>query len=150
MLKRKTPLKSDPNKIYAWKQRTAKPLKRVKSSIGRTGARLLDEMAYSCGRTKFLTTHTICPVTGERTTQIHHSAKREGRWLLLQRYWIAVSDLGHKWIEENKTEAEKFGLMVRIRTNATEHISSLNAEGISLYEPLFYLTWKGNILVDLG
>lgn len=127
------PLKSNPDKIRAWKQRSNRRIKPKRS---------LDQSGYSISRATFLQQHPTCPVTGGETTQIHHSAKREGRWLLLQRYWIAVSAEGHQWIEENKNEAEKYGLMVRIREDATTHIASLQADGVNIFEPVFYKSWN--------
>lgn len=86
----------------------------------------------------------MCPITLGETTQVHHSAKREGRWLNLQRYWIAVSVEGHQIIEDNKKWAHGHGLMVRINETADEHIERLIAMGISLHDPLFYENWDGN------
>lgn len=105
-----------------WKQRSTK--------------RARQERVYNAGIPTFLAAHPICPVTGEQTTQIHHSAKRHGEWLNLQRYWIATSITGHRWIEDNKKEAEKYGLMVRITETYKEHVATL------LYrqqiQPIFY------------
>lgn len=147
------PLKSNPQKIREWQERSRKPLKRTefkkKSSKikPRSKARSLQEVAYSIGHRMFIEKHPVCPVTGEPTCQVHHSAKREGRWLNLQRYWIAVSHLGHIWIEENKREAETYGLMVRINHTAETEIKILEANGISLAEPLFYKHWDGKPLL---
>lgn len=94
----------------------------------------------------FLAAHPICPVTGERTNQVHHSAKREGRWLEISRYWIAVSALGHSFIEDRKTWAESHGLMVRISETCLVHMAKLVSEGTSLTDPVFYEKWDGEII----
>lgn len=107
----------------------------------RSTKRAKQERAYASSHTSFLAAHPVCPVTGERTVQIHHSAKREGRWLNLQRYWIAVSQEGHKWIEEHKEEAEKYSLMVRISETCSKHCDTLLKHGITdLFRPVFYIT----------
>jgi hypothetical protein len=142
---RKTPLRANPDKIREWQQRSRKPIARGKRVSRRAPKRSLEEASYSVGRSSFLAAHPICPVTGEGTTQIHHSAKREGRWLNIQRYWIAVSGRGHKWIEDNKKDAEGLNLMVRIRDTAAEHIAQLQAQGISISDPLFYQNWDGEV-----
>lgn len=98
-------------------------------------------------RPRFIASHRVCPVTGEPTTQIHHSAKREGRWLNLGRYFIAVSHRGHEYIESHKSWAENLGLMVRIREDAATHIAALILRGIDLNHPIFYDHWDGEILL---
>lgn len=98
-----------------------------------------DNSTYGVLRKEFLDKYTVCPVTGQRTTQIHHSAKRTGGWQNLTRYWIAVSLEGHAWIEANKREAETRGLMVRIVETYKDHVASLNERNISLTKPLFVI-----------
>lgn len=138
-LKRKTPLKRGSiEKNNDWKKRTAKPIP------ARAKKRVAQEKSYSSGRKLFIEAHPICPVTGGQSTQIHHSAKREGEWLNLQRYWIAVSHEGHEWIEANKREAEKLGLMVRIYDTYCAHVALLNYAEVSLTKPLFYEDWHGH------
>lgn len=139
-LKRKTPLKQNPDAIRAWKSRTACRLPQ------RSSKRACQETRYRGLHSEFLDRYQICPVTGERTNQVHHSAKREGGWLNLRRYWIAVSDIGHQIIEENKSWAETVGLMVRIRQTYDEHVNQLAQSGDLLDEPIFYTTWDGNSL----
>lgn len=147
-LKRNTPFRAkDPEKIkrqlHDWKARS-KRLSHV-SKVRRN-----QNAAYLDGRDDFLRCHTVCPVTGEPTTQIHHSAKREREWLNLQRYWIAVSAQGHAWIEDNKAEAEKFGLMVRIRETYAAHLIICFEENYSLTRPVFYDHWDGVPLFQKG
>jgi hypothetical protein len=108
--------------------------------------RSAEERVYLRLRPSFLALHPICPVTGERTSQVHHSAKRDGAWLLLQRYWIAVSSEGHRIIEDNKRWAEGVGLMVRIREPYATHCQVLRDEGLDLDHPIFYDNWNNKIL----
>ena len=131
-LKRKTPLRVDPEKIREWKNRSRTRIPQV--SKKRSG----QNRDYTVGRRAFLEEHCICPVTGERTTEIHHSAKRVGQWLNLKRYWIALSSKAHAWVEANKAEAEQAGLMVRISRNETyeEHIRNLG--DLCQETPIFY------------
>lgn len=132
-LKRKTPLRANPDKIKAWKNKPY--VWKVRSH-----KRSVEESAYRRGIGDFLRLYTICPVTGGRTNQVHHSAKRFGAWLNLRRYWIAVSTDGHAWIEANKREAEKLGLMVRINETYKDHVAILLKSGQSLDEPIYYKT----------
>lgn len=136
-------LRSNPDKIREWQLRSRSNLKRNKRVNHQKPRRTLEEMSYALSRTQFIAAHPVCPVSGRKTCQVHHSAKREGRWLLLQRYWIAVSSEGHQWIEDNKREAEKLGLMVRLNMTADEHIRSLQGSGINLFHPVFYEIWDG-------
>lgn len=136
-LMRKTPLRGNPDKVREWKQRTAKRLP------ARATRRAKQERAYSDDRPDFIRSHPICPVTGERTSQVHHSAKREGLWLNIKRYWIAVSNEGHRYIEDHKEWAETKGLMVRIRETAEAHLQRLSEEGVDIDRPVFYDTWNG-------
>lgn len=142
-------MKRDPQKYYEWKRRS-KPLARSAKRIrAKSESRGMQSAAYSIAHAGFLVLHPICPVTGEAATQIHHSAKREGRWLNLQRYWIAVSAAGHQYIEDHKTWAGEHDLMVRVRESASEHIAALQSEGVSLFDPVFYQNWDGQpILVN--
>jgi len=50
-----------------------------------------------------------CPVTGKPTTDVHHMKGRIGNLLLDERYWIALSREGHKYIEENPEWAKENG-----------------------------------------
>lgn len=136
-LMRKTPLRGNPDKIREWKQRTSQRLP------ARATRRAKQERTYSDDRPAFIRAYPLCPVTGKRTNQVHHSAKREGLWLNLKRYWIAVSDEGHRYIEDHKEWAETKGLMVRIREDAQVHIARLTAQGVALDRPVFYDTWNG-------
>jgi hypothetical protein len=145
MLRRKTPLRADPEKVRAWKERSRAKLKQTpfkKKTYKfkqRSSNRAIAEAAYKAGIADFLRCHPVCPVTRGATSQIHHSAKRNGGWLLLRRYWIAVSLEGHAWIEANKREAAKLRLMVRITETYKDHVARLEREGKSLTEPIYYV-----------
>ena len=145
MLRRKTPLRSNPQKTREWKERSRQKLKQTPFKKKhyefkqRSSKRASQETIYAQRSRAFVLAHHICPVTKGRTCQLHHSAKRSGEWLLLERYWIAVSADGHAWIEANKREAEKLGLMVRIKETYKEHVKQLLEQNKSLVEPIFYL-----------
>ncbi len=62
----------------------------------------------------------LCPVNGQATTDVHHMMGRVGfaddfarendiPLLLDERFWLAVSRSGHRWIEENPTQAKERG-----------------------------------------
>lgn len=135
-------IKRNIQKFYEWKRRTATRLKRSPIKSQRAPKRRTEETAYRKAIGQFLREHPTCPVTGEQTTQIHHSAKREGAWLNLQRYWIAVSSRGHEIIEANKRWASKVGLMVRIKDDYTTHVNNLVRQGVNLLTPIFYVDFQ--------
>lgn len=145
MIRRK-PLRADPEKVRAWQQKSRTRLKGSKLNP-RSKKRAKQEKQYSGGGGEFLKEHPICPVTGEQSTQIHHSAKREGEWLNLRRYWIGVSQEGHRLIEDNKRVAETIKLMVRIREDYRTHVQGLLEHGESLTIPIFYESWDGKPLI---
>lgn len=159
---RRSGLKVNPDKVRAWRERTrAKALAKLRARTtphyetkikSRTSRRARQETCYLQHVNQFLSEYDTCPVTGEKATQIHHSAKREGGWLNLRRYWIGVSQRGHELIERHKKLAERVGLMVRIRVPYRDHIQELLERGLSLTIPVFYDTWNGekleNIFVD--
>jgi hypothetical protein len=93
-----------------------KPINRVSKK------RQVQELQYAADRIIFLAKpeNKICPITRQPTTEIHHVRKRRGfadEWarlnniplLLDQRYWLAVSRIGHQKIEENPTWAYEKG-----------------------------------------
>ena len=47
----------------------------------------------------------FCPVTGFPATEVHHIIGRIGALLTDERYFLAVSTDGHRWIHENVKEA---------------------------------------------
>lgn len=151
MLRRKTPLKANPQKQREWQERSrikaaknaqTKPRSTLKKGVFKTqrsSDRAREESTYSTRAKAFLSLHRVCPVTGDSTDQVHHAAKRDGQWLLLERHWIALSAEGHAWVEANKKEAEKKNLMVRIFLTYHEYVDRLLKAGITdLQRPVFY------------
>lgn len=51
----------------------------------------------------------ICPITGGKTTEIHHKKGRIGKLLNDTRYWIALSREGHIKVELNPKWAKEYG-----------------------------------------
>lgn len=51
----------------------------------------------------------FCPVTGYPATEVHHINGRIGALLTDERYFLAVSTAGHRWIHENVKEARSKG-----------------------------------------
>lgn len=152
------PLTRNRDKLIAW-QRRSREKAALNASIRKadrpqlaklnrsSSQRRSQEAEYAIKRRAFLLNHPVCPVTGQPATQIHHCAKREGRWLLIIRYWVGVSLIGHAWIENNKADAERLGLMVRIRDHSDAHLQDLKQQDIDPNIPAFYLTWNGIPLV---
>jgi hypothetical protein len=99
------------------------PKKRIKQVSEK---RKLEDIIYKSERIKFLSLpeNQKCPVTGEKTTQIHHMRKRRGyadEWArenkvslyLDKRFWLAVSARGHEKIENNPQWAYEQGFSIR-------------------------------------
>lgn len=62
----------------------------------------------------FLAEHPRCQKCGDPSNQIHHKAGREGEWLTYSPFFMACCAPCHRFIEDNKTEAEKLGYIIRI------------------------------------
>ena len=73
--------------------------------------RMAQERQYLKDRVTFLLKkeNQKCPVTGGRTTDVHHKKGRIGSLLLDQRFWLAVSADGHVKIEKNPIWAKEKG-----------------------------------------
>ena len=91
---------SDNKKKNEGKQKTIKEFKPIPKISQK---RKIENAKYIVLRIEFLgkKENSICPVTGEKTTEIHHKKGRVGSLFLDIRYWLAVSRKGHKKIEEN-------------------------------------------------
>ena len=91
---------SDNKKKNEGKQKTIKEFKPIPKISQK---RKIENAKYIVLRIEFLgkKENSICPVTGEKTTEIHHKKGRVGSLFLDIRYWLAVSREGHKKIEEN-------------------------------------------------
>jgi hypothetical protein len=109
-LKRKTPLRGNPETIKAWKNRTAAPL----SQFSRK--RKTDAPVYSRKRNAFLSTHAYCQAlvpgfcTG-RSEDVHHKAGRTGTNYLDEETWLATCRRCHDWIHEHPNKAREKGLL---------------------------------------
>lgn len=134
-LKRKTPLRGNPEKIKEWKNRSRVRIAPVSKKRRR------QEVVYSADRRDFIRDHPICPLTGDATTEIHHSAHREGEWLNIKRFWIALSSRGHKWVTDNSRAATAAGLMYPVNPGMTAKtmLAYLEYEGIDPDVPVFYI-----------
>lgn len=108
------------NKKVDLKLKSPKPIKKVSDK------RKLEDIIYRSERIKFLSLpeNQICPITGQKTTQIHHKMKRRGYaddWArenkvslyLDKRFWLAVSHDGHEMIENNPDWAVDNGYSIR-------------------------------------
>lgn len=95
-------LKSDPKP----EKKEKKKKKRIRSLSVKREA---ENKIYLQKRKVFLEANTVCPVTGGRTTQIHHKKGRTGKLFLDIRFWLAVSAEGHKKIELNPEWAKEMG-----------------------------------------
>ena len=75
-----------------------------------------DNKIYAIERVAFLLEHPMCQVhiigCYNQSSQVHHAKGRTGSLFLDKRYWIAVCDFCHKFVENNPTWAKenKFSL----------------------------------------
>jgi len=61
--------------------------------------------------------HAECGHIVPPATEIHHRNKTNGRRLLDQRWWMAISYYMHRWIEANKETARRIGFLLPIQAN---------------------------------
>ena len=99
---------SDNKKKNEGKQKTIKEFKPIPKISQK---RKIENAKYIVLRIEFLgkKENSICPVTGEKTTEIHHKKGRVGSLFLNTKFWLGVSRKGHKKIEENPEWAKKEG-----------------------------------------
>ena len=99
---------SDNKKKNEGKQKTIKEFKPIPKISKK---KKIENLKYQVLRTEFLgkKENQVCPITGKKTTEIHHKKGRVGSLFLDVRYWLAVSREGHKKIEENPEWAKKEG-----------------------------------------
>jgi len=45
------------------------------------------------------------------TDSIHHIFGRRGKFLNIEKYWLAVSDIGHRWIHSHPKQAYELGFL---------------------------------------
>lgn len=70
-----------------------------------------------CGLRDMKTGLPICGVTARRVhfcTQNHHMRGRLGPLLMDQRFWIPVCSEAHRWLDANREQARKYGLLCRV------------------------------------
>ena len=117
-MKRTKPLKSDPDKIRAWKQRSAKPMKR--STLRKVSKKRQTEgREYSTLRKFYLADHPTCKVCQtEPSCDIHHTEGR-GRYYLAIGTFLAVCRTCHQRIHDDPKWAEERGYLKRNRNTRT-------------------------------
>lgn len=73
--------------------------------------RKVENLKYIGQRIVFLgkKENMICPITKKPTTDVHHKKGRVGSLFLDERYWVALSREGHKFVEENPEWAKENG-----------------------------------------
>lgn len=73
--------------------------------------RKIENLKYIAQRIVFLgkKENQVCPITKKQTTDIHHKKGRVGSLFLDERYWVALSREGHKFVEENPNWAKENG-----------------------------------------
>lgn len=82
--------------------------------------RKVEEAKYQLQRILFLKKpeNSKCPITGTKTTDVHHKKGRICNLLLDETYWIALSREGHKYVEEHPEWAKENGFSLsRLETN---------------------------------
>ena len=99
---------SDNKKKNEWKQKTIKEFKPIPKISQK---RKIENAKYIVLRIEFLgkKENSICPVTGEKTTEIHHKKGRVGSLFLNTKFWLGVSRKGHLKIENNPEWAKENG-----------------------------------------
>jgi len=97
------------------KKRVFKPTPIKKVSDKRT----LENLKYQSQRIIFLgkPENKICPITKKPTTDIHHKKGRIGSLFLDERYWVALSREGHKYVEEHPEWAKENGYSLNRLSN---------------------------------
>lgn len=83
--------------------------------------RIRDKRQYTREARAFITAMLMNPSTqwcviaalelkqAARVTQVHHFAGRIGKLLLWKHGWLAVSDIGHRWLHTHVKEAREKG-----------------------------------------
>ena len=99
---------SDNKKKNEGKQKTIKEFKPIPKISQK---RKIENAKYIVLRIEFLgkKENSICPVTGEKTTEIHHKKGRVGSLFLDTKFWLGVSRNGHLKIENNPEWAKENG-----------------------------------------
>lgn len=106
-----------PGAFSQLKPKKRKPIKQ------RSKKRSAEEGVYSKRSKEFLKDRCACQVCqdevmrGDRSvasasTEVHHMGRRQGKWLLDERFWLPVCIPHHRLIEENGTWARKNGYLL--------------------------------------
>lgn len=67
---------------------------------------------YNSLRIDFMVQHPKCAVFPNKSSEsIHHVRGRISTLLIDQRFWLATSLIGHRWIDEHRDEARKLGFL---------------------------------------
>lgn len=85
------------------------------SRIKQVSKKRAKELAeYYVLRDMYLKEHPICEACEKKpSTQIHHKMKRFGKYLCDVRYFMAVDNECHRWIEDHQSKAEEKGWIIR-------------------------------------
>jgi hypothetical protein len=91
--------------------------KAIRKPISKVSKRRLAELkVYSVLKKDFLLDNPNCACgrsgCKRKAVDVHHSKGRIGSLLNEVKFWIPVSRICHRWIEENPTEAKELGLSV--------------------------------------
>lgn len=97
-----------------------KPEKVKPQGINKVSKKRAKELPeYSVKKKKFLAINSYCAVYPNLlAVDIHHKKGTVGSLFLDERFFLPVSRLGHKWIEEHPEEAYKLGYsLLRLEKN---------------------------------
>lgn len=93
-------------------EKMTKTQNKPQKSIARVSdKRKIENLKYTAQRIIFLgkKENQICPITKKQTTDVHHKKGRVGSLFLDERFWVALSREGHKFVEENPEWAKENG-----------------------------------------
>ena len=89
------------------------PLKRGKPLRKASKKRAKELRQYTSLRKNYLTFEAVCEVCkSSSSTDIHHRAGRNGKFLNDCSLWLAVCRTCHDWIHRHPAEARKQGYLV--------------------------------------
>lgn len=88
--------------------KTQKPASKIKPISDK---RKIENLKYTAQRIIFLgkKENQVCPITKKPTTDVHHKKGRTGSLYLDERYWVALSREGHKFVEEHPEWSKENG-----------------------------------------
>lgn len=101
--------------------------------------RAKQKLLYISERRKFLDEHCLCARCElVEATTIHHMANREGNWLNLKRYWVAMCNLCHAACHHSPASNPRYFLSIHETYEA--HMKTLLECGVNPDQPIFYVT----------